>query len=258
MMYGAHIGYSISSAVEPEINCRSRCIQMRNVTWQTVSVNASLSRHRESSSLWGLSLGGRHATWLSVNDSGTHTPSPSDILKSTKRLPRCRCRPCNHEEPNFISTFHTKNYFNHNRNQTSLGILFNSMEPLLQKDKILLEKVHYWFTRMFPHLRSLPYEERLRRLGLCSLEERRIRAHLIEIFKMIKGLNGVSWSFFFHTAEDRTTRDHSWKLVRNHCRCKRLQLFSQRVVNRWNSLSEDDVGVPSVKCFKIVLRREDT
>ena len=29
-----------------------------------------------------------------------------------------------------------------------------------------------------------------------------------------------------------------------------LQFLSQRVVNRWNILSEDDVGVPSMDCFK--------
>jgi len=46
----------------------------------------------------------------------------------------------------------------------------------------------------------------------------------------------VSWSFF-HRAEDRTTWGHSWKLVKNHCRRNtRLQFFSQRVVNRWNSI----------------------
>jgi len=50
---------------------------------------------------------------------------------------------------------------------------------------LLLEKVQHRFTRLFPHLSSLPYEERLRQLGLWSLEERRNRADLIEIFKMV-------------------------------------------------------------------------
>ena len=46
----------------------------------------------------------------------------------------------------------------------------------------------YWkehkhrFTRNFPHLRSLPYDNRLRQLGLWSLGERRIRADLVELF----------------------------------------------------------------------------
>ena len=34
------------------------------------------------------------------------------------------------------------------------------------KDKTLLERVQHRFTRLFPHLRSLPYEARLSHLGL--------------------------------------------------------------------------------------------
>jgi len=30
----------------------------------------------------------------------------------------------------------------------------------------------------------------------------------------------------------------------------RLQFFSQRVINRWNSLMEEDISVSSVNCFK--------
>ena len=55
------------------------------------------------------------------------------------------------------------------------------------KDIHLLERVQHQFARLFPDLRSLPYEDRLDKLGLCSLEERRNRADLIEVFEMIKG-----------------------------------------------------------------------
>jgi len=34
------------------------------------------------------------------------------------------------------------------------------------KDKLLLERVQHRFTRLFPHLRKLPYEERFNHLGL--------------------------------------------------------------------------------------------
>jgi len=43
--------------------------------------------------------------------------------------------------------------------------------------------------------RTLPYKERLNRLGLWSLEERRNRADVIELFKMFKGFTAVSWNF---------------------------------------------------------------
>ena len=100
--------------------------------------------------------------------------------------------------------------------------------PQYCKDKSLLERVQHRFTRLFPHLRGLPYEERLNQLGLWSLGERRNRADLIEIFKMVKGLTATPWSVFFLRAEDKKTRGHSWKLVKNHCRCntKTTVLFS--------------------------------
>jgi len=55
-----------------------------------------------------------------------------------------------------------------------------------QKDKILIGRVQHRFTRMIPGFSKLPYCKRLKRLGLWSLEERRNRADLIEVFKMVK------------------------------------------------------------------------
>ena len=60
--------------------------------------------------------------------------------------------------------------------------------PQYVKDKYLLERVQPRFSRMFPGLKSLPYEQRLNKLGLWTFEERRNRADLLEIFKLIKGL----------------------------------------------------------------------
>jgi len=45
---------------------------------------------------------------------------------------------------------------------------------------------------MFPELKSLPYEQRLDKLGLWTLKERRNRADLLEIFKLTKGFTAVS------------------------------------------------------------------
>ena len=129
--------------------------------------------------------------------------------------------------------------------------------PQYRKDISLLERVQHRFTRLFPHLRELPYEERLRRLGLWSLEERRNRADLIELFKMVKGLSAVPWSLFFDRAEeDSVTRGHSLKLKKKHCHSNiRLHFFSQRVLNRWNSLTQEEVDATSIDSFKNRLER---
>ena len=67
--------------------------------------------------------------------------------------------------------------------------------PCYQKDKILIEKVQHRFTRMIPGFSKLPYSERLKRLGLWSLEERRNRADLIEVFKIV--ILVKNWLLYF-------------------------------------------------------------
>ena len=128
--------------------------------------------------------------------------------------------------------------------------------PYYIKDIELIERVQHRFTRLFPEFRSLPYDDRLRQLGLWSLQERRNRTDLIELFKMVKGFSAVPLNDFFCRSENTATRGHNWKLLKSHCHCEaRLQFFSQRVINRWNSLSQEDVDATSVNVFKGRLER---
>ena len=128
--------------------------------------------------------------------------------------------------------------------------------PHYSKDKVLLERIQHRFTQMFPHLRSLSYENRLRQLGLWFLEERRNKADLTELFKMTKGFSSTPRSHFSKKAEDTSTRGHTWKLVKKHSGCDtRLHFFSQRVINKWNNLSQEYVDSQSINCFKGQLRK---
>jgi len=52
---------------------------------------------------------------------------------------------------------------------------------------------------MVTGMKDLPYEDRLAQLGLWSLEERRHRADLLEVFRMYKGLSLTPFSQFFYT-----------------------------------------------------------
>jgi len=129
--------------------------------------------------------------------------------------------------------------------------------PHYVKDKQMLEKVQHRYTRyIFPHIKNLSYKDRLSELRLWSLEERRNRVDIIEVFKMVTQLSSVPWNRFFTRAEDSVTRDHSWKLMKESCRCDcRLHFFSQRVINRWNSLSQGDIDATTVNSFKNRLER---
>ena len=123
--------------------------------------------------------------------------------------------------------------------------------PHYVKDKALLERVQHRFTRMFPELKDLPYSLRLAKLRLWSLEERRNRADLIEIFKMIKGFSAVLWTHFFTRSDSGVTRGHNWKLMKKGVRGDpRVHCFSHRSVNRWNSLTQQEVDASSVNLFK--------
>jgi hypothetical protein len=53
-------------------------------------------------------------------------------------------------------------------------------------------------TKLVPSIRELPYEERLSKTGLQSLEKRRVRGDLIQYFKIFKGFNRINW---FHAVE---------------------------------------------------------
>ena len=120
----------------------------------------------------------------------------------------------------------------------------------------MLERVQRRFTRLFDDLKNLPYFDRLKKLTLWSLEERKNRADLIKLFKMLRGLSSVPLQTYFQLADGRYTRGHSWKLVKAHSTCdSRLYFFSVRVLNRWNSLPHCTVDVKTVNAFKNQLEK---
>ena len=69
--------------------------------------------------------------------------------------------------------------------------------PHLKKDIEVLEKVQRRATRMVDGYRGMEYEERLKRIGLITLEMRRERADLLEVFKILKGMEGLDKDQFF-------------------------------------------------------------
>jgi len=75
----------------------------------------------------------------------------------------------------------------------------SAWSPYYEKDKILLERLQHRFTRMIPGYKNLTYEERLRKLDLWTLEERRNRADLLQVFKMYKGLSTIPIQQLFYS-----------------------------------------------------------
>ena len=93
---------------------------------------------------------------------------------------------------------------------------------------------------MIPDIKNLPYTVRLQKLGLWSLEHRRIRADLIEVYKIIHGLSNVKFLTFFEYSDEHRTRGHSLKLQKHRSRLDlRQHFFSERIINVWNKLDDN-------------------
>ena len=66
-----------------------------------------------------------------------------------------------------------------------------------------VEKVQRRATKMIPQLRNLNYEERLLNLDLTSLEERRRRGDMIQMYKVHKKVNIVSLKMTIPNKENK-------------------------------------------------------
>ena len=99
--------------------------------------------------------------------------------------------------------------------------------PYLKKDITTLEKVQRRATKMITGMRTLPYRERLRRCKLMTLQERRRRYDLIEMFKIMKGIYKVDREKLFEL-NSNSTRGHNLKVTKKHCRLNiRKNFFTQ-------------------------------
>ena len=122
--------------------------------------------------------------------------------------------------------------------------------PHLIKDIAILEKVQRRATRMIEECKGKTYAERLELVGLTTLETRRLRADLIEVFKIIKGYEGLEENAFFKRQES-VTRGHTFKLYKQRVHKDVFKFsFGHRVIDEWNKLPEEVVNATGINSFK--------
>ena len=135
--------------------------------------------------------------------------------------------------------------------------------PHLRKDIDLLESVQRLFTKRIIGLQSLEYHRRLELLKLPSLEFRRMRGDLIQVYKICHDLyDPITTKHLLKLQNDPTTsnpsnittRAHPYKLTKYRTNSKKYKyFFTNRVITLWTSLPEAVVCAPTMNLFKNLL-----
>jgi hypothetical protein len=123
-----------------------------------------------------------------------------------------------------------------------------------------IESVQRQFTKRLSGFADFEYRERLSRLGLESLEMRRLRQDLLFTYKIVFGLVSDACSDLFTLTSSVSgsapcTRGHCYKLFPSFKRIDaRKFFFAERVILPWNSLPAENKHFIKLSVFKRFIR----
>ena len=136
--------------------------------------------------------------------------------------------------------------------------------PYNKGDIEAIENVQRRASKIPLEMKKLSYEERLKVWNLTTLEERRTRGDLIQMYKIRNELENIQWFRGPQLAPHTNTRSetqNNFRLSREpfssracndygHYVSVRDEFFVNRVVKCWNELSNYQILAPSLNSFK--------
>ena len=123
--------------------------------------------------------------------------------------------------------------------------------PYMRQNFEALEKVQQRATKLVRGIQHLSYQERLRKLGLMSIEDRLSRGDMIETYKILTGKVKIDPKHLFELDRTRRTRGHKLKLKKTRAdHLSRSKFFANRVITPWNQLPNQVVSAESTNSFK--------
>ena len=128
--------------------------------------------------------------------------------------------------------------------------------PYLIGDINILEKTQRRATKMVSSIYNDSYEQRLKKFELTSLETRRLRGDLIQMYKIFHRLDKINNIPDFKNKNDASKlRVNDFRLEREIVKnCdQRYYFLYNRVAEFWNKLSTNEINSKSINIFKSVL-----
>jgi hypothetical protein len=139
-----------------------------------------------------------------------------------------------------------------------LEFAVQAWSPWLEKDKTVLEKVQMRAVKQISGLRGENYEQKLKEIGLETLEQRRNEADMMLVYKILNGKTMINGNNWFELAGGRDNGRAMTRAASERLRIReafahtdiRKNFFTVRVSKAWNRLPEALRTVRTPAAFK--------
>ena len=127
--------------------------------------------------------------------------------------------------------------------------------PCTIRDQKRIEGIQRRDTKILPGMQNLSYDQRLRTMGIPRIQYRRLRPDMVQVYKLIYGIDNIDPNIFFEMSNDKRTRGHKYKILKQIAKCNLRRLsFIHRIVDTCNSrpAKAHYCDMLGIFCYKLV------